>query len=189
MSDEKVGGVPLTVIVKGGTSTSAWDRQKAEQYRQSDELRAHQDRQRQAVAEAQGQPNVRAALLSRQLLSPTNPKVVIVYKGRDSALDRDCLCELVLSPRADADEDEMILVLVCPKCLERTGRMDDSQVIIRSSHKRMHLDTSRAGAWINPLDGQVHHLAGEITIDEKCKCDAVGCTWRFAIEASKLKEC
>jgi hypothetical protein len=184
-----IAGVPLAAFVKGGTTTSAWDIEKQKLYAQSKELREHQDRQRQAIDDAAGKPNIRAALLSQNLMSRANPKVVIEYVYGDSALNRECLCEIATAPRADKpDEQDMILVLVCPRCLARTGRMDDAQIMIRESHRKFWVDYSKGRVWVNPVDGSVHTLCGNVTLKDKVSCSALGCTWRFAIEDSKLKE-
>lgn len=184
----KIMGVPLAVLVRGGTTSSAWDQEKLRQYAQSEALRAHQDSQFAAVEGAQGKPNIAAGMLSRELLGRGNPKVVIEYCYRDSVLNRECLAEVVVVPKVDSDEQELALVLVCPKCLERTGRMDDSQCIIRQSNRMFWLDTTKPSMWVNPMTGAAHAVAGTITLNDKVQCSALGCTWRFTIEASKLWE-
>jgi hypothetical protein len=183
-------GLPLAVFVKGGTTTEAWDRAKKRQYAQSDELRAAQDRRYDAIEESKGKPNVAAGMLSRELLGRGNPKIVIEYVYGDSALNRDCLGELCMAQKVDnPDESEMVLLLVCPYCLHRTGRMEDSQVVIRESHRAFWLDDSKKRIWVNPVDGSVHPLAGNITLRDRVQCGALGCTWAFRIDDSKLREC
>ncbi len=183
-------GVPIDVFVRGGTTSDAWDQQKARQYAQSDALRAAQDGRYQAIDEAQGKPNIATGMLSRQLLSRANPKVVIEYVYGDAALNRECLAEIALAPLPDnPDESEMVLVLVCPHCLKRTGRMDDSQVMIRESHRKFWLDDTKKRVWHNHADGSVHMLAGNVTLKDRVKCTALGCAWAFRIDDSKLREC
>jgi hypothetical protein len=182
-------GLPLEMFVKGGTTTSAWDREKQEQYARSDALRAHQDRQYDAIHSAQDKPNIAAGMLSHELLGRGNPKVVIEYVYGDSALNRECLAELCMAPKVDnPDESEMVLVLVCPRCLQRTGRQDDSQLVIRESHRKFWLDDTKKGTWLNGVDGSVHPIAGTITLADRVKCPALGCTWAFRIDDSKLRE-
>lgn len=183
-------GMPLAVFVKGGTTSDAWDQEKKRQYAESDARRAHQDNVQQAVADAQGKPNIATGLLSHQLLSRGNPKIVIEYVYGDAALNRECLAELALAPLPDnPDESEMILALVCPHCLKRTGRQDDSQLMIRESHRKFWLDDTKKRIWHNDVDGSVHMLAGNITLADRVKCPALGCSWAFRIDDSKLKEC
>jgi hypothetical protein len=190
MSDEpKVGGVPMA-FVRGGTTSAQWDADKARQRQASEERRAYQDRQYDAVEAAQGSLDTKAALLSRGSVNfKTNPKVVIEYIFRDAALNREALCEIAIVPHPqDPSENDMILVIVCPRCLERTGHMDDAQLMIRESHRKFWIDTDRARIWTNPVDRSVHNLAGDVTANDRCQCSALGCQWAFRIEKSKLWE-
>ncbi|NIR82910.1 MAG: hypothetical protein GWO40_05465 [Gammaproteobacteria bacterium] len=184
-TDKKIAGVPMGTFVKGGTTTSAWDKYKARQYKQSDAHRRHQDRQRDAVKAASRSSGVRAALHSMQLSRPDNPRVCLLYKARDSALDRQSICELVRTP-TDQDEQAFTLVLVCPKCLERTGRQDDAQIMVNSMNKRMWLDESKRALWVDQESGMSYMLAGTITTGELCHCTALGCDWKFRIDDSVL---
>jgi hypothetical protein len=177
----KIAGVPVGTFVKGGTTSSQWDAQKQRFYAETEKRRAHQDAQRSAAASAPGRPNRKGALMSLQLSGPGNPKVCLTYKAKDSALDRQCLCEIALH-----EGDKMILALVCPRCLERTQRMDDSQVIVRSEHREFWLDSSRAGAWVDPNSGLAYQLAGTVTTRDLLSCSALGCDWKFRIENSIL---
>lgn len=191
MSDRKIAGLP-DVFVKGGTTTGEWDRQKAQQYKQSDELRAHQDKQRQAVRHAAEKGGAVTGLLSYQLMAPTNPKVVIEFCYNDSALNRECLSELAMQPDPlNPGRVHLVLVLVCPKCLKRTGRQDDAQVMIHSAKKEFHLTMFAEGDprqhWHSHVDGSYHRLAGTVHTVDRCKCDALGCDWEFQISDSKLR--
>lgn len=184
MSKGKIAGLPATVFVKGGTTSSAWDREQKRQYRSSDARRRHQDRQRAAVRAAAGNPGIRSALLSRQLSAPQNPKVVLTYKARDGALDQEAICELI--DESAGDQKQYRLLLVCPKCLERTGRQDYAQTMVTSREKRMWLDESKKGIWVDPASGMSYRLAGTITTGELCSCTALGCDWKFRIDDSVL---
>lgn len=177
-------------FVRGGTTSSAWDAEKARLHHESDQRRAHQDKQYDAIDAAQGSLDTKAAMLSRgSVNSRTNPKVVIEYVYNDSVLNREALCEVAMVPHPeDSSQPDMILVLVCPRCLERTGRQDDAQLVIRESHRKFWLDTDKASIWYNPIDGSVHNLAGTITVQDRCQCSALGCQWAFRIDDSKLRE-
>jgi hypothetical protein len=177
----RIAGVPVDAFVKGGTTSSRWDANKKRFYSETEARRAHQDKQRAAAAWSAGRPGSRGALMSLQLSGPGNPKVCLTYKAKDSALDRQCICEVAFH-----EGDKMILALVCPRCLERTQRMDDSQVIVRSEHREFWLDSSRAGAWVDPNSGLAYQLAGTVTTRDLLKCSALGCDWAFRIEDSIL---
>lgn len=185
VSTGKIAGVPANVFVKGGTTSLKWDREQKRQYEQADARRRHQDRQRAAVRAASGSPGIRAALLSMQLSAPMNPKVVLTYKARDRALEREAICELIEEKDSEGNLQYRLL-LVCPKCLERTGRQDYAQTMVWSAQKKFWLDDSKAGIWVDPESGMSYRIAGSITTAERCQCTALGCDWKFRIEDSKL---
>jgi hypothetical protein len=191
--DGKIAGAPMDAFVKGGTTSTAWDREKKKQYEQSKARRAHQDRQRAAVAFAGRHSGVSGALLTMDLgAGAAKPKVVLTYKAKDQALEQECLAEIALtaaSPEAAAVSDDvvgMILVVVCPKCLERTGEQDDSQIMIKSWHREFWLDETKKSVWVNSVDGSVHQIAGTVTAKDLMRCSALGCEWKFRIDESKL---
>jgi hypothetical protein len=195
MSDKgspKAGGIPLGEhmapmgFVRGGTTTAKWDEYKKRQYHQSERHRAHQDTQRAAVQEAAKTPGISSALLSFNLGGPANPKVHLEYVYRDSALNRDCVAEVLSMPNPEGGE-ELALVMVCLECMKRTGRQDDSQLLIRESVRKFWLDTSKAGHWVDQL-GHFWQIAGTITTAGRIHCDARGCTYRFQIDDSKVRE-
>jgi len=185
MSTKKIGGIPLDVFVKGGTTSTRHDEEKKRQYARSDEARRHQDKQKSAVAASSGHPGIASALVSHSLQSAANPQVVLTYKAKDHALEQDAICNIVLHPNDEGDLG-MILVLVCPECLRRTGRQDDSQVMIKDWHRQFWLDNTRKGVWQNHVDGSIVKIAGTVTTRDICSCTALGCSWRFRIEDSEL---
>ena len=177
----KVAGIPVNVFVKGGTTTQKWDEEKKRFYAETDRRQAHQDGQRAAVASAAGRPDTKSALLSLQLTGAGNPKVCLTYKARDHALERQAICEVAV-----LSATEMILVIVCPQCLQRTQRQADSQLVIKNQHREFWLDGTRAALWVDPASGMTHRLAGTITTRDLLSCNALGCTWKFRIEDSML---
>lgn len=191
-----IAGLPIDAWVKGGTTTQAWDNEQKMLDAQSDYLRDHQDRQYQAIEDAQEHGGAIASMFSRKLLHQGNPKVVIEYVYNDRALNRECLAEIYTFPREDDPTDvAMGLVVVCPRCLERTGRQDKSQLQIRSDIREFYLRPStdpdfpaELRIWVNPFDGQPHQIAGTITTRDAIKCTALGCNWKFRIDDSKLRE-
>lgn len=192
----RIAGLPIDAWVRGGTTTQKWDEEQKQLDAQSDYLRDHQDKQYQAVADAETHGGAIAGMFSQQLLHRGNPKVVIEYCYRDSALNRDCLAELYTLP-SESNPGEIVLglVIVCPRCLQRTGRQDKSQLNIRTDIREFYLRSSTdpdypedKRIWVNPMDGQPHQIAGTITTRDAIKCPALGCTWKFRIDDSKLKE-
>ena len=193
----KIAGVPLDVFVKGGTTTSTWDNEQKALAAQSEQLRAHQDAQRAEVARAQREGGAITSLVSMPLATAGNPKVIIEYVYGDSALNRECMGELTEMPHPEKPgEKDLAIIIVCPHCLRRTGRQDQSQLMIRNSVRPFSIRWATESDypqdkrhWVNPLDGSFHHVAGLVTTHDRIKCDALGCTFRFRIDGSRLKEC
>lgn len=184
----EIEGAP-DIFVKGGTTSLAWDLQQQQLDAQGDAARAAQDRRRQAVTEAASSQDTVASLVSLEFGSDRHPIIVLTYVKKDSALNQECQCELLLSPLPDdPSKFEMTLTLVCPRCLERTGRQSRSTSMIRSTVREFYLDATKAGHWVHPMTGQFFQLAGTVTTRDAISCDAVGCTWRFRIDDSKLYE-
>lgn len=177
----KIAGLPAHAFVKGGTTSQQWDNDKKRFYAETEARRAHLDRQRSAVAWAAGRPEAAGALVSMNMGSSVNPKVCLTYKARDHALEQQALCEVAIT-----GAERMVLALVCPKCLERTGQMHDSQIMVRSEHREFWLDTGRAAVWVDPQSGLSYHLAGTITTRDLLSCSALGCDWKFRIDNSDL---
>jgi len=177
----KIAGLPVDAFVKGGTTSQRWDNDKKKFYAETEKRRAHQDAQRQLVEGSAGRPNMMSSLVSMQLSGQGNPKVCLTYKAHDTALEQQALCEVAIT-----GPEQMLLSLVCPKCLERTGKMHDSQVIVRSEHRKFHLDVSKKGVWVDPGSGLSYPLAGTITADDLLTCSALGCGWKFRIDDSNL---
>lgn len=176
-------------LVRGGTTTAAWDAMKARQYRQSDARRAKQDRAKAINRKSQQFSCIRSDFRSFKLLSRANPQVVITYRQRDRALDRQAVCEIFITPWPERPGAfQLVMTLVCPKCMERTGRQDDSQVIIQQSHRMWWLDETKPGTFTHPEDGSFHRIAGTVTTQDVCKCAAQGCQWSFRIDDSVLRE-
>lgn len=178
-------------FVRGGTTTLAWDLSRQELAQQADRRRAQQDNRIAAIESARRNPQsgVMAALLSMQLGSHRNPVIVLTYKARDSAMDQECIADLVVVSRdGEPGETDLAFVVVCPKCLERTGRQDQSQVLVRQSVRHFWLDETKARQWFNERYGDYYRVAGNVTTKEAVKCDALGCNWRFRIDDSVLQE-
>lgn len=191
-----IAGLPIDMFVKGGTTTDTWDREQQRFDAETDARQAHQDQQREIVDQVNIEGGGIASLQSLNFNSRANPKVVIEYCYRDSVLNQECLCEIFTQPdESDPTKVVMGLVLVCPKCLRRTGKQWRSQTMIRSHIREFWLRPSTdpdfpedKRVWVNYVDGSVHQIAGTITTRDAISCNALGCNWRFRIDESKLRE-
>jgi hypothetical protein len=197
MSDTKDGGSgstlgasPLQIIVKGGTTSGAYDKERAKQRHAAEAGRAHQDKQHAAAAVGNRMTErgfVSAHIDSLNLLDSGSPRVVFYYLRRDKSVMQECVGEIVVLP--DGDE---LFTLVCPKCLERGESHGSAQVMVKKSHRKWELDTKKAGEIVFLTDPfgrpfQVR-ICGTIECDEPLRCSNVGCAWAVKIDKGNVRE-
>jgi len=195
MSDTPKGGSslgasPLQIIVKGGTTSSAHDTERAKQKAMTELGRAHQDKQQRAADMGSGMTKegfVSAHLTSLRMMDSGSPRLVLYYLNRDKSIRQECVAELVMTPDGDS-----LFTLVCPKCLERGESHGSAQVMVRHSHRKFFLDQRKNGTIVMLTDPfgkpfQVR-ICGTVTCEETLRCSNVGCTWAVKIADSKVEE-
>lgn len=197
MSDPEKGGSsigasPLQIIVKGGTTSSAYDKERAKQQAMTELGRAHQDKQQRAADQGSRMTKdgfVSAHLTSLKMMDGGSPRAVLYYLNRDKTVRQECIAEVVMLPDGD-----MTFTMVCPKCLERGEPHGSSQMMIKRSHRRWELDERRAGEVIpvyDPFHKQMMgiRICGTINAtDEILRCANFGCTWAVKITDSRVEE-
>jgi hypothetical protein len=195
MSDPEKGGSsigasPLQIIVKGGTTSSAYDKQRAAQKHAAELGREHQDKQQRAADFGSGLTKdgfVSAHLTSLRMMDNGSPRLVFYYLNRDKSVRQECVGEIVMTPEGDE-----LFTLVCPKCLERGESHGSAQVMVRKSHRKFFLDTRKQGTLVQLVDpfGKPFHvrICGTIYCEEILRCTNVGCTWAVKIADSKVEE-
>jgi len=191
MSDTKplpTGGVPVQVLVRGGTTSSTHDRRREETKEASERGRERLDRQRRSVAAGDRLTEggfVASRMHSLRLMDSGNPKLVLYYMNRDGTVRQECVSEILIT---GTDE---LFIMVCPKCLERGEPEGLSQMKIQKSHRKFFIDTRRAGEHISLLDpdGKKFHvrICGTVSCDDVIACDSCG-NYRVRIENSKVWE-
>jgi hypothetical protein len=191
MSDEKrlpTGGSQLQVLVRGGTTSSRHDKQRAERRVTAEAGRDLTDRQKLAVRQGDRLTKegfVSSRLHSLRMMDSGNPQLVFYYLNRDGTVRQHCVGEHF---RAGTDEG---IILVCPRCLERGESHGDSQMKIMKSHHKFTLDLRKLGTLVQLLDpdGLPFHvrLAGTVTVDDVVKCDSCG-LYKVTIIDSKVSE-
>lgn len=195
MSDGKedassIGASPLQIIVKGGTTSSAYDKERAKQQQLTELGRAHQEKQMQAAAEGDQMTKggfVSSHLTSLRMMDSGSPRLVLYYLNKDKSIRQECVAELVVMPDGDA-----LFTMVCPKCLERGEPHGSAQVMVRHSHRKFHLDQRKAGTVVMLTDPfgkpfQVR-ICGTVTCEEILRCANVSCTWAVQVSDSKVYE-
>ena len=195
MSDGKedassIGASPLTIIVKGGTTSSAYDKERAKQQQVTELGRSHQDRQVAAAAQGDRMTKegfVSSHLTSLRMMDTGSPRLVLFYLNKDKSIRQECVAEIVVMPDGDS-----LFTMVCPKCLERGESHGSSQVMVRNSHRKFHIDPRKLGTivMLNDPFGQPFQvrICGTVTCEEILRCSNVGCTWAVQVSESKVYE-
>jgi hypothetical protein len=207
VSSEKPGGLPpepapvatldatkitTTLIIKGGTSTSATDRDNEWRRHDAEKRRKEQDAM-YAVRDTAAQRGDAVHLGSHQFVNETSPKLVLDYLNRDGSIRQQAISEITMPPLeggADGQLD-MMFTMVCPRCVARGVPMGNAQMMIRNSHRKFFLDERTKGvktvefAW---GQRQVVVVAGTVTVQDLIKCDNVNCDFRCRIDKSQVRE-
>jgi len=187
-----IGASPLQIIVKGGTTSSAHDKERAKQKAMADLGRAHQDKQQIAADQGTRMTKdgfVSSRLTSLKMMDGGSPRAVLFYLNKDKSVRQECISEVVL-----ANGEDMTFTMVCPKCLERGEPHGSAQIMVKKSHRRWQLDTKRAGEVVpvfDPFHNQMMgiRICGTINAqDEILRCSNFGCTWAVKIANSKVEE-
>jgi hypothetical protein len=186
--------------VKGGTPTSAHERQIAKQDFDAEQRRKLLDAQVGATQTGKlpdalrapgmdGGPGV-ARMNSLRLGGRDHAAIVLgVRHPKDNQILDWITCELSAEPKPDGTQ-ELVLVLACVRCIKTLGKHSQrSQMTIRQSNRMFWLDQRRAGEiWVNPKDkNEVYTLAGTITTNDWITCPNEGCGWRFKIDDSIVR--
>jgi hypothetical protein len=191
-----IGASPLTIIVKGGTTSSALDKTRAQQTARAEAGREHQEKQERAAKFGAGMTPggfVHSSLTSMRMMDNGSPRVVFFYLNKDKTVRQECVGEIVMLP--DGDE---VVTLVCPRCLESGEVHGSAQVMIKKSHRKFYLDTrtpaqgGKAGTLVQLVDPDrkpFHvRVCGTVFVDDIIRCSNVGCQWAVRISDSKVEE-
>jgi hypothetical protein len=185
-----IGASPLTVIVKGGTSTSAYDKDRAMREHQSELGRKHQAKQEESARLGPGMTKdgfVHSKLTSLRMMDSGSPRVVFAYLNKDKSVRQHGVGEVVVTGDGD-----MLFTMVCPKCLERGESHGASQVMVKNSHRKWYLDTRKQGTMVElrDPDGVPFYvkICGTVYVDDIIRCTNVNCTWAVRIADSKVEE-
>lgn len=175
------------VMMKGGTTSSRYDRERQRLEAQGKQGREHQDKQMQAANAGVMQTDqglAIASMRSMNLQQQGAPLLVLQYLNADKSVHQECVSEVVI----DADGDTSF-VMVCPKCVARGEPMGLAQVMVRKSHRKFELDTRRAGELVkvesNGRPAMVR-ICGTVTVDDTIRCAGHLCDWTVKVIDSKV---
>lgn len=182
------------VFVKGGTSTSRYDNEMARRRADADNRRVGQD-QMGAIGQRGVRPGEAARLGSNRFLTETTPRVVLLYRNKDKTVRQECISELVEVESKEQGRLDRLFVMVCPRCVARGVPQGESQVIVRSSHRKFYLDDSEGKknqivVVRDPISGHPAPvlIAGTIYCEEILRCNNYNCDWAVKIADSCVDE-
>lgn len=176
-------------IVRGGTTTSAYD--NALQASMADaEKRRDQDDAEHRLAQVPVEQG--GALMFERELAPrmTSPRVLIRYVGKGRDVLSEQLCELVVDD--SSGREEHLLIFVCPACFERGVPSGFAQCHVKASHRKWFVDTKNAGQIMAarnsdaPSGQEFYTSAGTIMDTDVLRCDNVNCGCAFKIHNNTM---
>lgn len=179
MSDEskKTSAAPL-IIMKGGTVGTQTEREQAEFMADTRERRRIWQKEREAAAVPVQEGG--ALLKTMDMGTPATNAVAILYYLESTDTWRAMQCDVTVDPQKAVK----ILVLVCPRCIERGRPQTMAQISVRDDNRKWHLDRRFAGqVWVD-TDGDdptPYILAGQVTCEERCRCPHTHCDYAFQI--------
>jgi hypothetical protein len=190
MSEKKKVIFP-EVFVKGGTSSSSYDVELAKKRASAKERRSKQERMYQQAQTASSVGAV-SRVGSHKMVTSESPKAVLYYLNRDGSIRQECISEITtIQTNGELD---LMFTLVCPRCLERGVGQDESNLMVKQSHRKWHLNQEIPASkkfvmltdpFGNPLPVLV---AGEITVENVIRCSNYNCNWACRIDESKVRE-
>lgn len=169
---------PLTSWVRGGTVSSAHEKELQKSRAEAEQRRRQQDEQFRVARENPLEARMHSLRLGGQ---QSTLMIVLEIQNSDRVAVEWIKCELIVHP------EELVLNMACPRCLQRDPQTPN--FMIRQSNRRFELDTRRQGEiWVNPTDPtDLVTLAGSINLTEWARCPGLGCEWKFKIENSVLR--
>jgi len=171
---------PLSAWVRGGTLSMKYENALQARNFEAEQRRKVQDQQIRLAKENPEEVKLRTMKLGGQ---QSHAMVVLLIKHRrDNVVTEAIKCELI------ATDTELVLNMDCPSCAKKDAQ--NSNFMIKQSNRRFELDTRRQGElWVNPNDPtDIVTLAGTINLTDWTRCPGLGCSWRFKIEDSVIRE-
>jgi hypothetical protein len=196
--DESAGGV--TIIVKGGTTSSRYDREIQRRRVDAEQRREEQNRMYRQRREAPSR-GAASRIGEAALINQSSPRLVLNYLNADGSLRQQCKSEITVIPIKDRQNEwETMFALVCPKCLARGLPMGEAQMLVRDTHRKFHIRETRNPAKGLPGKGDVVMIeyawgireavkvAGTVTCEDIIRCSNHNCNYAVRIEDSKVRE-
>jgi hypothetical protein len=198
---QSVGGVPIAII-KGGTTSWAYDQELARRRADAERRRAHEDRTREIAKGAEGG----VAHLGEQSFLRDMPRVVLFYMNRDGTVRQECISEITVVEGQKQGEIDLLMTLVCPRCLERGVPHGEAQLKIHGAHRKFYIREEPHVVKLGVRErvrlgrGEVVDLrtpygdplpvvvCGSVSADDIIRCTNVNCNWAVRIDESRVYE-
>jgi len=191
MSDNKPTGP--TVIMKGGTSSSKYD--KEVRLREADAKRRRDLEARRFAAvrnSHKSQQPTTARMGSHSLINQSSPRLVLYYLNKDGSVRQECKSEITMIGGPTPGEMDTIFALVCPACLARGVPQGEAQIMVRNSHRKFDIDDRKKGVVVlrDPFTGAPDPVivCGTVTVHDTIRCSNYNCNWAVKIGDSKVRE-
>jgi hypothetical protein len=189
-AEKKIFGVPLCTFVKGGTTTTAHDNMEAREWHEAEARRDLQDaemRVAQKPIEQGGGEMYSSRFLNERESKAPEAHVLLDFVNRkgeplyEQGVPLQCLADITMATEP-AFEGEMVLIIMCPKCMERT-KAQNTILQIRQSNRMWHL-SERGRGEIVVFERQPYLSAGTVMDSERFTC--ARCTWSARIDNNKI---
>lgn len=176
---------PIDAWVRGGTSTSAWDRQIAETEAEAEKRRNQQDADRAICSVPVEQGG--GKMFNHHFGHPTDdPKVLVEFVNSKKEVEFKMLCDVGV----EHDGSGMWFVFVCPDCVSRGVPSGQAQLRVSDKHRKWFLDQRTLGTPIEWDDGdgnrQFFVSAGQIVDTEVLRCPNAHCTLAVRIHQNRM---
>lgn len=187
MPDNDGAGSGKTLnFVRMGTRSSAFEKQQAQKVADAKKRRAIQDRQVQIAKRNPQQAMMKTARLGGK---KTHATVILGFKHKkDSTIEHFMTCELI------DHVDELILQMMCPRCVFTHGvSPDEAQMKLHQKNRKWEFVPGKLPwwannnpIWVNPEDPrEVLTIPGTINMAEWGYCPL--CKWKFTIDDATIR--
>jgi len=185
-----IGGSAPEGFVKGGTTSSAHDALMALRKADEEQRRRVDDLEKQKVQQAGLHAGLGDEIASRYSHQFTDhPEIAVGYVplmfmgANGKEVEHYGTGDIVL-PDDPKFEGERMLMLFCPKCIDRGVLPSHCLIHVRQSNRKWYLDERKAGEMFVDCDGQPQRSAGWIMDSERFVCGR--CAWAAKIHKNHV---
>lgn len=177
-----------SILFKGGTPSSSWEKEQKEKQENARRRRQHQDAQFALSKQGMSGDNGLgiARLGSKRLITDDAPRLILNYRN----YDQEGISEITFVPRQDKpSEMEMMFTLVCIGCLKRGVRLEEAQLMVRESHRQFSIDDRLKNKKPRMVEGfGLVTPAGLVSAKDIIRCTNYNCNWAVKVIESVVDE-